>query len=261
MVSSAMEFQLGVFVVLPTTHVEKNANKMRPWSLCGVSCMFSSCLDNTTYAPDKSHLLWLQEKPKYPQLEPHARDKDGAGSGISGVYLWAFHRNPYFSQWKCLNTSIIWFLLNYSIKLYFHKLSLALFFMWCWLLLCLNPLRQNVCLYGLSLKFVWNYLINFFSINLVWQRFSCDRWLLLCVNPLQQNVHLYGLSPVCRLSCAFREEFWVKRASQYEHWNGWLSTVCVSLCRFKFRLDEKTFPHVEHSVFAGSVWHFACRRT
>ena len=40
------------------------------------------------YAPDEPLLFWLREKLEDPKFEPTCWDKNGAGSGISLVYLW-----------------------------------------------------------------------------------------------------------------------------------------------------------------------------
>ena len=64
MVSSAMELQLWVFRFLPTTHMETNANKMRPQSSRAVwrfEHIYLHALDRSRYAPDES---W-QEKPDW----------------------------------------------------------------------------------------------------------------------------------------------------------------------------------------------------
>ena len=38
----------------------------------------------------RTTVILIMEKTQRPQIEPHMPGKDGAGSGISGVYLW-FH--------------------------------------------------------------------------------------------------------------------------------------------------------------------------
>ena len=57
-----------------------------------------------TYTPDEPRLFWLHEKPEDPQFEPHARDKNGAGFGISCVYLWLSVKDTRkFKNWMMLN--------------------------------------------------------------------------------------------------------------------------------------------------------------
>ena len=84
MESSAMELQLGVFRFLPTTRAETNANKMRARSSRAMQRFTLTYLQ----APGKSQLFWLWEKNAIPQIGSSMPDKDGAGSGISGLYLW-----------------------------------------------------------------------------------------------------------------------------------------------------------------------------
>ena len=54
-------------------------------ALCGVFCV---CLHTQTTV-NAGNIPWLfyRKNPADPQFEP-CRDKDDAGSGISGVYLW-----------------------------------------------------------------------------------------------------------------------------------------------------------------------------
>ena len=94
MASSAMELHLGVFcfifVFLPTTHAETNAYKMRPQSLFfALRAAFhaSNLHAQTAVHLHKSLLFCLREKTNTPIGAP-CQDKDGAGSGISGLYLW-----------------------------------------------------------------------------------------------------------------------------------------------------------------------------
>ena len=79
MASSAMGLKLGVFGFLPTTHAETNANKMHPQSMRAMWLFTHVYLHAQTpvhtCAPDESWLFWSQEKPEYPQFEPHARIK------------------------------------------------------------------------------------------------------------------------------------------------------------------------------------------
>ena len=59
---------------------------------CGVLRVFylhtRTPVDAVTYTPDKLWLFWLQEKTRRPPICVPYRDEDGAGSWISGVYLW-----------------------------------------------------------------------------------------------------------------------------------------------------------------------------
>ena len=83
---------IGVFKFLPTTHTETNTNKMCPRSSCTMgyfTCGLSSCSDHSTYTLDKSS----QEKPEYPQLEPHARIRIVQVLG-SLVYI-CVHASPF----------------------------------------------------------------------------------------------------------------------------------------------------------------------
>ena len=70
MASSAMELQLGVF------GSRRNKCKQNASTIFARRAAFQACLpsrsDRSTYTPDKSRLFWLQEKPEYPQFEPHA---------------------------------------------------------------------------------------------------------------------------------------------------------------------------------------------
>ena len=84
MALSAMELQLGVFGMLPTTHAETNAPPPKKkyvhhlLTKCGISCMFIITFRQqwmqVTHAPDKSE-LFTQEKPEYHQLAPDVMRK------------------------------------------------------------------------------------------------------------------------------------------------------------------------------------------
>ena len=83
---------IGVFGFLPTTHLERNANKMCPQSLDAVRHFIRVYLHVQTrvHTPDK---LWLFDpgKTQIPQIRAPCRNKNSAGSGITDLYL---YRNP-----------------------------------------------------------------------------------------------------------------------------------------------------------------------
>ena len=94
--SAMMELQLGVFGFLPTTHTETNANKMCPQSSRALQHFTRVYLHPQRAA--HTHLAnqgyfdrW--KNPNTPIGDP-CRDKDGAGTGISGLNLWLYARNP-----------------------------------------------------------------------------------------------------------------------------------------------------------------------
>ena len=85
--SSAMGLKLVVFGFLPSTHAKTNAKQMH--------AAFYACLSSRS---DHSRCRWhtrltnrgyfdYGKNPKNPQFDPLARNQEGAGSGISRVYL------------------------------------------------------------------------------------------------------------------------------------------------------------------------------
>ena len=87
----AMELQFGVFEFLPTTRGNKrkqNASMISAYCAAFHTCLFS-CSDRSTWAPDESRFFFLYvRKTRIPPIWAPCRNKDDAGSGISGVYLW-----------------------------------------------------------------------------------------------------------------------------------------------------------------------------
>ena len=76
-VLSAMELHLGYSgFCWPQVLKQTQRNSSMIFECCAA---FHTCLssrsDCSTYAPDESRLFWSQEKPEYPQFEPHARIK------------------------------------------------------------------------------------------------------------------------------------------------------------------------------------------
>ena len=95
MASSTMELQLWVFRFLPTTHVETKRKQNAPTifaCLAAFHTFLSSRSDRSTYAPDKSWLFKMAGKTRIPLIGAPWLDKDDAGSGISGLYLWSNYR-------------------------------------------------------------------------------------------------------------------------------------------------------------------------
>ena len=98
MALSAMGLNLGVFGFFPTTQAKANAKQMRSWSvhaariLTHVFFMLRPQYMLVTYAPDEPRLFWLREKTRRPPNWAPFRDQNGAGSGISGVYMWTAHK-------------------------------------------------------------------------------------------------------------------------------------------------------------------------
>ena len=76
--------KIGVFGLLPTTHVETNANKMRP-QLCAA---FHASQYIHTW---RITVILIMGKTRRPPIWALCWDKNGAGSGISLVYLWKWH--------------------------------------------------------------------------------------------------------------------------------------------------------------------------
>ena len=96
MVSSTMELQLGVFGVLPTAHVETNAKKKCFHDLCALCCISPVCI----FMLRSWHIRtwwWIKVnltagKPWIPPVWAPCQVKDGAGSGMCGLYLWFYER-------------------------------------------------------------------------------------------------------------------------------------------------------------------------
>ena len=86
---------IGGTGVLPPPHAETNVNKTLIFTR---SATFHACLsshsDRSTYAPDKSWLPLIVGKTWISLIGALCRDKDGAGSGISSLYLWAKPKAP-----------------------------------------------------------------------------------------------------------------------------------------------------------------------
>ena len=90
MALSVMELQLGVFRFLTTTHAETKAIKMHLWSLCTVLCFTHVYLHAQTtvqWCTWQITVILIAGKTWIPQLESLCLDKNGAGSGISSLYL------------------------------------------------------------------------------------------------------------------------------------------------------------------------------
>ena len=94
MVSSAIEFQLEVFRYLPTRNTQTNANKMHQQSSRALRHFMRLYL----HAQTEVHVHLMNhgyfdhgENPNTPIGAP-CWDKDGAGSGISGLYLGNTHK-------------------------------------------------------------------------------------------------------------------------------------------------------------------------
>ena len=101
MASSAMGLKLGVFGFLPTTHAKTHAKQMRPWSLHAVRHFTRVYLHTRTVVDAGDICTWwttfilITGKTWRPLIWAPCRIQDGAGSGISRVYLWA---NPTCQQ-------------------------------------------------------------------------------------------------------------------------------------------------------------------
>ena len=109
---SAMELQLGVFGFLPTTHAETNAHKIVHdlQALYDISYIY---LDAQPQCIHTWQITIIQNHGKTRILLIWALCwfKDGAGSGISCLYLWnahiSYHRNWVCYTWYCLQMHII----------------------------------------------------------------------------------------------------------------------------------------------------------
>ena len=95
MVLSAMGLKLGIFrFFLPTTHTQKqNAKQVPRWSLCTV-LHFNTCYLHTQTVVDRGDIctwrtmvILITRKIRIPPIWVPCRDQNGAGSGISLVYL------------------------------------------------------------------------------------------------------------------------------------------------------------------------------
>ena len=93
--SSAMGLELGVFGFLPTTYVKTNATQMRPRSLRAVRRFTRVYLHAQTAVDAGDIRTWqtmvilISGKTWRPPNWAPCRNQDGAGSGISCVYLWS----------------------------------------------------------------------------------------------------------------------------------------------------------------------------
>lgn len=66
-----------------------------------------------------------------------------------------------------------------------------------------------------------------------------------CVKLCPQCTQVYGRSPVWRLRCNCRDDFWEKAFWHKSHTNGF-SPLCVSLWRSSWQGLAKLLPHVSH---------------
>ena len=94
MASSAKGLKLGIFGFLPTTHAKTNTKQMRPRSSHTVRCFTHVYLHAQT-AVDEGDIrtrwttvILIAGKTWRPPIWAPCQDKNGAGSGISPVYLW-----------------------------------------------------------------------------------------------------------------------------------------------------------------------------
>ena len=73
------------------------------------ACLLS-CSERSAYnAPDESRLFWSWEKPRIPPIWAPCRDKDGTGSGISGLYLQHCHtlsQQTHFTGCLCFKPNV-----------------------------------------------------------------------------------------------------------------------------------------------------------
>ena len=93
MTSSAVGLKLEIVGFLPTTHAKTHTKQMRPWSLRTVQ-PFTHVYLHTQTAVDagdihtwQTTVIFITGKSRRPRIWAPCRNKDGAGSGISGVYL------------------------------------------------------------------------------------------------------------------------------------------------------------------------------
>ena len=111
MVLSAMELQFGVFGFLPTRHAEKQTKCVHDLHVPFVVLrMFTFTLGpQYMYTHLTNHSYFDRGKPLYPQLEPHAKKKNGAGSGIPGLQV-----SSYARQWRAGPPGILNFQVNFE---------------------------------------------------------------------------------------------------------------------------------------------------
>ena len=94
MASSAMRLNLGVFGFLPTTHAKANAKQMRSRSsraarLSACDCFHAQpAVHAINLRTWRTTIIFITGKTRRPPNWAPCQDQDGAGSGISGVYLW-----------------------------------------------------------------------------------------------------------------------------------------------------------------------------
>ena len=135
MASWAMGLNLGVFRFLSTTRKSKR-KQMRSWSLCAarlLACDYftlSPQYMQLTYAPDKPQLFSIMGKTRRPPNWAPCQDQDGAGSGISFIYLCSNLRVP----------SKVRFFLARLVRSQTMNLSIG-----CIDQLCSSPTRRWVC--------------------------------------------------------------------------------------------------------------------
>ena len=100
-----MELQLEGIRVLPTTHAETNANKMRPRFSRAVRLFTRVYLHAHTAVGLHTHLTnhsyFDRGKTRIPPIWAPWRDKDCAGSGIFGLYLVV--QSEVTSTWSKIN--------------------------------------------------------------------------------------------------------------------------------------------------------------
>ena len=97
-----MEVQLGVFGVLPITHTQKQMQTKCIQNLrapCGISCMFIFTLRPQYIRTWRIMIILIVGKTRIPPIGAPCLDKDGAGSGISGLYLWSVHIFETICKW------------------------------------------------------------------------------------------------------------------------------------------------------------------
>ena len=124
MASSAMELQLGVFGVF-ADHTRRNKRKQNGSTIFAhCAALYASCSDRTEDAGSKrtwrTRVILISGKTWKPPIWAPCRDKDGTGSGISGLYLW-----QWFSNWLAILQLKCFFYINKVMKLVYLFLSLS----------------------------------------------------------------------------------------------------------------------------------------
>ena len=90
----AMGLKLGVFGFLPSTHIKTHAKQYAP-TIFTNRAAFYVCLSHALTAVDagdirtwQTTVILITANTRKPPIWVPCRNKDDAGSGISGVYLW-----------------------------------------------------------------------------------------------------------------------------------------------------------------------------